>query len=195
MEPSVAVSRGTVEPCADGVVAPSHPALTAELLVDEYLPRIHRFAVMVSPLGADADDLAQEACVRALERAGQFDPRRGRLDAWLWRIVVNLARDAGRASRRSELLATRLLAHSRVDTGDPSAETLALRRLRDGELLAAVRGLPRRHRTVVALRYGAGLSTVEIAACLGTTRMATAKALRRALDRLRADLATPEDET
>ena len=190
MEPASALLRL-------GVDHPAEPddaaARVSGLIVDKYLPRVHRFAVMVSPPRADADDLAQEACVRALERVHQFDARRGTLDAWLWRIVVNLAKDAGRASRRSALLATRLA--QRVGNAPAtSPETVALSHIRDDALVAAVRRLPRRHRTVIALRYGAGLTTVEIAECLGTTRMATAKTLRRALDRLREDLGELEEQ-
>ena len=191
MHPASALPRGAVDRTVEELATTAAPI--AQLIVETYLPRIHRFAAMVSPPGTSADDLTQEACVRAIERAQQFDPNRGALDAWLWRIVVNLARDAGRASRRSELLTARLMQRHRT-AASASPETLALEHLRSGDLLAAVRRLPRRHRTVIALRYGAGLTTVEIAECLGTTRMATAKALRRALDRLRADLAEPEDQ-
>lgn len=163
----------------------TEPPVTAEELVATYLPRVHRFAVLVSPPGIDPEDLAQQAMLRALERLGRFDPGRGPLDPWLWRVVVNLARDAGRLSRRGEVLAARLAVRHR---GDASPETVALAHLRDAQLVDAVRRLPRRHRSLIALRYGAGLSTVEIAECHGTTRMTVAKALRRALDRLRADL-------
>lgn len=166
---------------------------TAEELAAAYLPRVHRFAVMVSPAGTDPDDVAQQAMLRAIERLPAFDPRRGTLDAWLWRIVVNLARDAGRAARRRDLVVERLRIAARAAPGSP--EALTLDRLRDAELLAAVRRLPRRYRTLVALRYGADLSAAEIAAALGTTRMTVAKALRRALDRLRADLTEPEGLT
>jgi RNA polymerase sigma factor (sigma-70 family) len=67
-------------------------------------------------------------------------------------------------------------------------EASVFRRPRDRELIEAVRRLPRRCRSVMALRYGAGLSSAEIAGALGTTRMAVVKATRRALDRLRTEL-------
>jgi RNA polymerase sigma factor (sigma-70 family) len=166
--------------------------LTAEVLLGRYVTRVHRFAVMVSPRGADADDLAQQALLRALEAIDSFDPRRGTLDAWLWRIVVNVGRDAGRVARRRELLVERL-ARDHYTVG-ASPETVALDQLRDRELVAAIRDLPRRYRSLIALRYGAGLSPDEVAAVLGTTRMAVAKATRRALDRLRARLVAMEVE-
>lgn len=164
------------------------PPLTVEELVATYLPRVRQFAVMVSPSGTDPDDLAQQAMVRALERPERLEPGRGSFDAWLWRVVVNLARDAGRLSRRTDLLVGRLAMHGGGGSAAVSPERLALDQLRDEQLIDAVRRLPRRHRSLIALRYGAGLSAAEIAECLGTTRMTVAKTLRRALDRLRADL-------
>jgi RNA polymerase sigma-70 factor (ECF subfamily) len=178
-----------------GPTVPAVPALSATELAEEWLPRIHRFAVMVSPPGGDADDLAQAACLRAIERLAQYDPRRGSLDAWLWRIVVNLAHDRGRMARRGEMLVGRLLSDRRRSVASASPESLALDRLRDEDLVAAVRRLPRRYRSLVALRYGADLEVADIATLLGTTRMSVAKAMRRALDRLRADLAGTEVES
>jgi len=180
----------TMDPAANlRAVSPADAGepLTAEELVSIHLPRVRRFAIMVSPWGSDPEDLAQQAMLRALERPERWESGRGSFDAWLWRVVVNLARDAGRLSRRTELLIGRLGVHER-GSADVSPEALALDRLRDEQLIEAVRRLPRRHRSLIALRYGAGLSAAETAACLGTTRMAVAKALRRALDRLRADL-------
>lgn len=153
-----------------------------------YLPRVHRFAVMVSGPGVDPEDVAQDSMVAALSRLDQFDPSRGSMDAWLWRIVVNRARDAGRLAGRGELLLQRFLAQGPDPAENRSPEAVALERLDGRELIAAIHRLPRRHRTLIALRYGAGLSSPEIASLLGTTRMAVVQATRRALDRLRRDL-------
>lgn len=166
--------------------------LTPEWLVTTYLPRVHMFAVMVCPPGADPEDLAQQAMTRTLERIQQFDPARGTVDAWLWRIVVNVARDTGRLLRRRELLRTRLQAIRDGNAAHESAEASALQQYRDQELIAAVRRLPRRYRGLIALRYGADLSSAEIAEQLGITRMSAVKALRRAIDRLRAELQSSE---
>jgi RNA polymerase sigma factor (sigma-70 family) len=162
-------------------------ATPAEAFAAAHLPRVFRFATMVSPQGADPQDLAQEAMARALERLDRFDPERGTAEAWLWRIVVNLARDAGRLAGRTELLVERLAAGAEPASRE-SAEIEALARMQDRDLVDAVRRLPRRHRSLIALRYGAGLSSPEIAELLGTTRMAVVKATGRALARLRKDL-------
>lgn len=163
-------------------------SLTPEAVATLYLPLVHRFAVMVSPRSRDPEDLAQDALLRVLERLDQFDPRRGPFEAWLWRVVLNTARDAGRAARRREFLLERLAGHRATSDTAHGVEDAALQAIRDRDLLAAVQRLPRRYRTLIALRYGAGLTSSEAASVLGITRMSAAKASRRALDRLREDL-------
>lgn len=163
--------------------------LSPDALVASYASSVLRFAYMVSPPGMDPEDVAQEAMITALARLDKFDPSRGSVDAWLWRIVVSRAQDAGRAARRRELLVERIrLLGTRPGTHQACPEVLAMNRLTDERLLAAVRRLPRRYRTVIALRYGAGLSGPEAAWTLGVSRMAVVKATRRALDRLRNEL-------
>jgi RNA polymerase sigma factor (sigma-70 family) len=175
-------------PTSDREAADEPPPRTPEAFAERYTERVHRFALMVSPPGCDAEDLAQDAIVRALRGLYRFDPSRGSMDAWLWRIVVNLARDAGRASSRMALRLERLVAREGPPGSEPSAEVLAIRQIGDRELLDAVRRLPGRYRTVIALRFGAGLTQIEIGEALGVSRMAVAQTTRRALDRLRREL-------
>ncbi len=53
------------------------------------LPRLRRFARSLTRAEAEADDLVQEACLRALARAEQWD-RSQPLDRWMFRIARNL---------------------------------------------------------------------------------------------------------
>ena len=53
------------------------------------LPRLRRFARSLTRSVPEADDLVQEACLRALSRADQWDPAQP-LDRWMFRITRNL---------------------------------------------------------------------------------------------------------
>ncbi|WP_107846331.1 RNA polymerase sigma factor [Litoreibacter ponti] len=53
------------------------------------LPRLRRFAASLTRSAVEADDLVQEACLRALARADQWDPTQP-LDRWMFRITRNL---------------------------------------------------------------------------------------------------------
>jgi RNA polymerase sigma-70 factor (ECF subfamily) len=116
----------------------------------------------------------------------QFDPGRGSLESWLWRIVVNVARDAGRASTRADALWDRIVAHFTPAT--EGAESIALRRISDAQLLEEVNRLPRRSRSLIALRFGGDLTYEEIGELLHENPAALRQAIRRALKALRIRL-------
>ncbi len=59
------------------------------------LPRLRRFAFSLTGKMADADDLVQSACQRALERFSQWEPG-SRLDSWMFRIIKNCFIDSTR---------------------------------------------------------------------------------------------------
>ncbi len=167
----------------------THEPLTAETLCARYAERVYRFAAMVARNDIEAEDIAQEALERSIRKLGQFDPRRGTIESWLFRIVTNAARDAGRAANRRFALWQRLVAQ-RIDpeaTAD-EVEERALAHLSDGDVLAAVRRLRPRERTVIALRFGADLDHTSIGAAIGLAPNAARVAVRRALDRLRDHL-------
>jgi RNA polymerase sigma factor (sigma-70 family) len=73
-----------------------------------------------------------------------------------------------------------------------SVEDAVLTRLRDAELHAQIRRLPARDRTLLALRYGAGLDSGQVGQAVGLSPDSAAKAIRRALARLRARLEETE---
>ena len=165
---------------------PAAPPITADLVATVYAARVHRFAAMVARGDQDAEDLAQDALVRILRHADRYDPARGSVEGWLWRVVVNAATDAGRAAGRRRFLRERLARHA-VEAPS-NIEDAALQRIDNQELLAAVRRLPRRGRTLIALRYGAGLAYADIGGQLGISTQAAVMATRRALAALRRSL-------
>lgn len=176
------VAIGVPVDARDTTAAPVPP--TAEALCEAYAGRVYKFAQLISNDAADAEDLAQDALERAIRGLKTFNPARGDVEGWLWRIVVNAGRDAGRIAGRQrlvfELIADRWsLDEKVVDLGD---------QLRTEEVLEAVRALSPRHRAVVALRYGADLSYRSVGQALGISEAAALMAARRALANLRARL-------
>src|SRR5687768_11045847 len=64
------------------------------------LPRLRRFALSLAGSAAEAEDLLQTACERALRAREQWMPGT-RLDSWVYRIMQNLWIDTIR-KRRTE---------------------------------------------------------------------------------------------
>lgn len=125
--------------------------------------------------GHRAEDIAQDAMLRALAQLDRFDGRRP-FGAWLRRIVVNQALNAIRRDRRLVPIDDALpLEGGGRDGWEPG-------------LLAAVRGLPADRRAVVALRYGLDLTPAEIADAMSLPVGTVHSRLARALGELRAQL-------
>jgi RNA polymerase sigma-70 factor, ECF subfamily len=179
------VSTGSLGADDWPVTVPLAEPLDADRLCQQYAHRVYRFAAMVARGEVEAEDLAQEALIRAIRNLAKFDPDRGSLETWLWRIVVNTARDAGRVAGRRQALWERLT--ERHSEG-ASTESLALDRLTDAELLRAVRLLQRRDRALIALRFGADLDYAAVGRASGLSVAAATMAIHRALAKLRRNL-------
>ncbi len=160
--------------------------LTAEQLCHLYAADVCRFSALMARNPADAEDLAQDALLRAIRGLRTFDASRGSVAGWLWRIVANVAKDA--ATRRQRLADLAVRAGMLTPRESESVEEIALANVRDTELRLLLSALPLRDRTLLALRYGAGLDTREVGEAFGLNPDSTSRAIRRALARLRARL-------
>ncbi|MGH9023595.1 MAG: RNA polymerase sigma factor [Acidimicrobiia bacterium] len=129
--------------------------------------------------GAEAEDVVQEAFVKAHGALARFRPG-APFRPWLLRIVANEARNHRRSERRRTGLALRLAEEPALA---PSSEEIVLGRARRAAVVAGLSRLSERDRLVLAYRYFAGLSEVEMAAALscrpGTVKSRLARALRR----------------
>lgn len=119
-------------------------------------------AVRLAPSRSDAEDLFQEALLRAWRGLPKF---RGdaKLSTWLYRILLNVWRK--RRPRLAEAAAD-------ADTANPRADPArtAARRETVARVLEAVDDLPRRQREALLLRARGGLGYAEIAAAMGIRR-------------------------
>ena len=128
-------------------------------LLVELLPRLRRLARALTRHEADADDLAQLAVERALERRAQWRPGT-RLDSWMFTIMRHAWIDETRArGRRGRVMAGPDAAEFVADPGIASLET---RREADA-VRRAMADLPEDQRLAVALVLVEGLSYSEAA--------------------------------
>ena len=164
-------------------------AINAEALCQLYAKRIYKFAQLISTDSRNAEDLAQDALERAIRGLKSFDPAKGEIEGWLWRIVVNASRDAGRIAGKQRLAFERLADRWVVDQKVVDLADHVSR----GEILDAVRSLSPRHRAVIALRYGADLDFHQVGHALGISDSAASMVTSRALANLRNRLSKEVD--
>ncbi|MDQ3951828.1 MAG: RNA polymerase sigma factor, partial [Actinomycetota bacterium] len=147
-------------------------------LYRRFYPRLVRLIVRKTGDRALAEDVAQEALLRALDKLDTFDNSRP-LWPWLKVIATNLAVDAGRKRSRE------------VEWEPEDAASLPAKELpscEDGMVLAEVlANLPDRQRVAVSLRYLQDWESSEAASFLGLSIPAFEQLLFRARKRLRLE--------
>ena len=154
-------------------------------LVREHEEIVFRVAYLVVHSAADAEDVAQEAFVKAYRALGRF--RAGSpFRPWLLRIVGNEARNHRRAAGRRAHHQQRAAVLEPVTSPAPDDEVQERESRR--RLLAALERLPEGERAALAGRYLAGLTDAETAAALGIPRATVKMRAWRGLNRLRGEL-------
>ncbi|MEX2149597.1 MAG: RNA polymerase sigma factor [Steroidobacteraceae bacterium] len=154
----------------------------------ELLPRLRRFARVITRNVHDADDLVQVAVEKALARAAQWRPE-SRLDNWVFGIMKNAWIDEIRSRRRRDRV--HAPEEAGLAVGDSSAD------MRDIALSvqAAMARLPEDQRLAVALVLVEGLSYKEASEALdipiGTLTSRLARG-REALQAMLDDTGGPE---
>jgi RNA polymerase sigma-70 factor (ECF subfamily) len=155
----------------------------AAAFVRRYQARVYGLALTVVGVPAVAEEVAQEAFVRAWRFAGGYDPRRGAVATWLLTITRNAAVDVLRVSRdypyQPDALAGMLAAR------EPVEDRMADRIVDTERVRSGLRALPAAQATAVVLATFYGLTAQEIADREGVP-LGTAKTrIRLGLARLR----------
>lgn len=124
-------------------------------------PRLWRYALVLSGSRADADDLAQRACIRALENAEKFQPGT-HLDRWVFTIARRIWLNELRAQavRRGNGLIAVEEVELAADNLAPETNIFAR------EVFTAIGGLPEAQRETVTLVYLEGYAYKEAARML-----------------------------
>lgn len=136
--------------------------------------------------GADAEDVVQQAFVKAYCALGRFRDGMA-FRPWLLSIVANETRNTVRAAARRHTLVGREAAFTRAEpvipeSADPAVATLDAERR--GALVAALEKLGEEHRLVVTYRYLLEMDERETAQALGWPRGTVKSRLNRALRKL-----------
>ncbi len=137
-----------------------------------YEDRLDEFCSVVAAITRDrsgARDVVHDAFASALRARSQYRED-GDLAAWIWRIVVNSARDR-RRRRESQLPEL---------TGETVEQAVPRRDASDGRLTSAIQALPERQRLAIFLRYYADLEYRQIGEVLGIATGTVSAALNAA---------------
>jgi len=164
---------------------------SAVVFVRRYQRRVFGLALSMIGDSATAEDVAQEALIRAWRHASVFDPRRGSVTSWVLTITRNLAIDALRMRRAvptdpDDFVALGLVSSER----SPEERGVATDSI--PQVRAALAALPAEQRRALVLAAVYGRTAAEIADTedipLGTAKTR----IRAGMSKLRSAMA-PRD--
>jgi RNA polymerase sigma-70 factor (ECF subfamily) len=132
-----------------------------ELLLDRHYDAMHRIAWRHCGDPTEAEDIAQDACIRVARAIGTFEGRSA-FSTWVHAIVLNAVRDVMRGTSRRRVAMAAVAAMSLTEPAGTAEEDG-----REDALWSAVGALPDRQREAVQLVHVEGLSHREAASIIG----------------------------
>lgn len=158
------------------------------LLVDRHGRNLYRLAYRLTGRAEDAEDVVQEAFIRAYRQMGTFEAR-SNVGTWLYRIAFNCAVDYMRARPSREVSHDADgREHDAPIAHGPTADDLVYAGEIDGRVRHALQGLTTQERTAFLLRHYHGCSIDEICRALDLKTNAAKHAVFRAVRKLRLAL-------
>jgi RNA polymerase sigma-70 factor (ECF subfamily) len=162
-----------------------------ELLMRRYNQRVYRVVRSVLTNDEEAEDVLQEAWVRAFEHLDKFQGRAS-FATWVTKIAYYEALLRARTSKRwTPLENPKGEIMPEAELLQPDAENPEMQAMRSqlgGMLQTAVDELPESYRSVFMLREVEQLNTIETAECLGLSEEAVKTRLHRSRALLRRSL-------
>jgi RNA polymerase sigma-70 factor (ECF subfamily) len=110
---------------------------------------------------SDAEDIAQEVCIKLATAIQSFDGRSA-FTSWLYRVTLNMVRDMQRSTtRRGKTVDAFALVHPEDDPGGQEEATAAK------EIWTAVSALPEKQREAIMLVYAEDMNHADAAVIMG----------------------------
>ena len=158
-----------------------------ELLMRRHNPRVYRAARAIVRDDDEAEDVMQEAYVRAYQHLKEFEGR-ARFTTWLTRIAVHEALARVRRQKRFDSLESHLESHPEEPSMSTQPGSSPEQQASDVEMRSALESaigkLSDDFRSVFVLRAVNGLSGAETAECLGIPEDTVKTRFHRARSRL-----------
>jgi RNA polymerase sigma-70 factor (ECF subfamily) len=165
-----------------------------ESVFQDYRKMVFKTAYLMTGSKEEAEDILQEVFVSVWRSRNTFNPKKGKLTTWIYRITVNQC--LSRRRRRKPALLS--LEEKSINLPDikpeERPEEVLVTRLEYERLVKAMNALDGRHRSVLVLRYFNDLSYDEIAQVIGIPLGTVKSRISQALRSLRAQMSIQQPE-
>ena len=166
------------------------------VLVERHSHNVFRLAYRMTGNRPDAEEVVQEAFLRAYQKLGKFEAR-ANFGTWVYRIAANYAIDRMRQRKKEEARKVEPVIYEEGTENDPvtlvqdaapTPERLAHNIELRKQMKIALAALSHSERTAFVMRHWEGCAIEEIAAVLKSSSSAAKNAVFRAVQKLRLAL-------
>lgn len=158
------------------------------VLILRLYPGVYTLALRLLRQPESARDAVQEAFFRAFNRLAQYDGVH-RFSAWVFKILINLIRDA---ARRGGRVVTMELKPDDWPSRGPIPVDAAIRAESAERVRREVEKLPERMRAAILLHFQEGFNGREVGYSLGVSHDAARLLISRAMAKLRQGMGSDE---
>lgn len=158
-------------------------------LYDEYFDKIAHYAYARIGDKAEAEDIASEVFLRALDSLKKYEERGLPMEAWLFKIAHNLVVDHLRRAAKKKTVP--IEAVEIADKADPQATAEMNFELQ--RVARAMKQLTHEQSEVIRLRFLGGLTSREVGGMLGKSDGAVREMQRVAMEKIRKLLNIEDD--
>ena len=155
-------------------------------LYNDYYDKITRYALVHIGDRTEAEDIAGEVFLKALQSLGAYKERGIPMQAWLFRIAHNLVVDHLRKTAKRKTIP---IDSVQVET-DVNPVTTAEQNIEVERVTKAMEQLSQKQREVLGLRFFGGLTSKETGSILNKSDGAVRETQRAAMEKLRKLLVT-----
>jgi len=197
MQPSVENAQTIAESDAVAVKRPLAGERDAfRVLVERHSHNVFRLAHRMTGNRPDAEEVVQEAFLRAYQKLGKFEAR-ANFGTWVYRIAANYAIDRMRQRKKEEARKVEPAVHEEgmendpvtlVQDAKPTPERLAHNIELRKQMEIALAALSHSERTAFVMRHWEGCAIEEIAEVLKSSSGAAKNTVFRAVQKLRLAL-------
>jgi RNA polymerase sigma-70 factor (ECF subfamily) len=155
-------------------------------LAQQY-PEIRRIVGKISKNVDDVDDIAQDCCLRIIEKEHLWSDQNKGFAAWMRAVTRNLTLRAV-SKRRKERQRARYLSDENLPQ-EEKLEGVSVPQIQ--HMLTQFELLPEKQRKLLQMRFYEGKKVTEIAVVMGVSQQAVSKQVQRALEMLRKNYDGP----
>ena len=174
------------KPGADKYREQVFDASVFEGIFETHYKQVYNFVAYRVNNHHDVEDMVSAVFEKVITKYGSYDDRRASLEAWIISIAKNVVNDHFRYSKKKAFLSfdlVRDVAASIRNRGQP--EEIFVAREENAALMRALNTLTGKERTIVAMKFAAGLKNTDIARLMSLSETNVGIIIHRSMKKMR----------